>query len=454
MKKITLAQRALILHQTSPTFLLTLWFLVLLLAGTLLLWSPWSHQADGPEVSFLTALFTSTSAFCVTGLTIVDTPLAFSAFGQAVIAVLIELGGVGIMTFAALGFSMTRRRMSLASRAALNDALFQNNPVLELKRLFRDMLKAVLLIQLIGVALLYVAIVLHPAGHVNPLWSAVFHAVSAFCNAGFSIYENNLTQVAENYLFLLVIMVLVVLGGLGHGVLAELYQLRHIAYERRKRPHWLSANSHVVLVTTSILLVVGFIALAIVDQIFGTDVRIFDSLFHSVISRTAGFNSAPLEAIPLPSCLILCLLMFVGGSPGSCAGGIKTTSLAIWVARIRANLHHNTNVNTLGYSIPTHLLTKSRVIIALSCLWVIAGVFILTLSEPHAPLNALLFEQISALATVGLSMGLTPDLNWFSQIWIILSMIMGKFGPLTVALWMVAPVNASVRSPEGNILIG
>lgn len=454
MKKNAIAQRALILYRTSPTFLLALWFLVLLLTGTLLLRAPWSHQPDGPEVTLLAALFTATSAFCVTGLTVVDTPIAFSRFGQAVIAVLIELGGVGIMTFAALGLSMMGRRMSIAGHAALTDALFQNNPVLELKRLFRDMLKAVVLVQLAGAAFLYLALVIHPAEHPNPLWSAVFHSVSAFCNAGFSIYENNLTRTADNYPFLAGVMILVVLGGLGHGVLAELYELRPAAGKQKTRPHRLSGNSHVVLTVTAVLLVAGGAALAIADTVYAADAKIFDSLFHSVVSRTAGFNSAPLAAMPLPSCLILCLLMFVGGSPGSCAGGVKTTSLAIWAAHIRACLRHDDNVNVLGYSIPAHLLTKTRVIVALSCLWVVAGVCILALSEPETTLDALLFEQISALATVGLSMGLTPELNRFSQVWIILSMIMGKFGPLTAALWVIAPVNASVRSPEGNILIG
>ncbi len=445
------------LHKRSPNFLLAAWFFILLLLGTLLLALPWSHREGGPEVPLLAALFTAVSAFCVTGLTVVDTHDAFSFFGQLVILVLIELGGVGIMTFANLAAAMLGRRLSMAGQAALTDTLFQNDAALEFRSIFRSLLKAVVLIQLAGVAFLYLC--LHGDGRSAQfnLWSAVFHSVSAFCNAGFSIYRNNLEPVGGNIPFLAVIAVLIVLGGVGHGVLAEIYRLPRYLLGREQGARWLSLNSRVTLLMTGILLTAGALLMTAADYWYGSGGRagIVHSIFHSVSARTAGFNSAPVGGIPLPTCLILCALMFIGGCPGSCAGGVKTTSLAIWIARIPSNLRHDTRVNLLGYTMPTHLISKARIIIALSTLWVIAGVVLLTLCHPDKRLDILLFEQVSAFGTVGLSMGLTTELTDISAIWIIMTMIMGKFGPMTVALWMVPhSTRADIGRPEGRVMIG
>lgn len=446
------------LYKHSPTFLLAAWFGIILIVGTLLLILPVSHNPDGPSVGFLAALFTAVSAFCVTGLTLVDTHDAFSTFGHVVIMLLIELGGVGIMTFASLAYSMVGRRMSMAGKAALADTLFQNDASLEFRIVFASLLKAVILVQLAGVVVLYVALKTCGEGPnpPNTLWSALFHSVSAFCNAGFSIYRDNLVPVAGNRPFLFTIAALVVLGGLGHAVLAELYLLPGLIGGLRKKPHWLSFNSRIILLVTGGLLLLGAAAVAVSNILFA-DARhggIFDSIFHSVIARTAGFNSAPLDGIPLSTCLFLCLLMFVGGSPGSCAGGVKTTSLAIWLARIAANLRHDLSVSLMGRTIPMDLVGKARLIMALTTLWTVLGVIVLSFCHPEAGMDTLLFEQISALATVGLTMGFTPKLNAAAQIWIILSMIMGKFGPLTIALWMVPPTKGSVTGPEGRLMIG
>ncbi len=446
------------LHKRSPTFLLAAWFFLLLFAGTLLLAIPPAHKAGGPAVSVLTALFTAVSAFCVTGLTLVDTHDAFSPFGHVVIMLLIELGGVGIMTFAALGFAMIRRRLSLVSQAALTDALFQNNASLELKAIFRSMMRAIVLVQLAGMAILYASLDSgRPEdGVLFNLWSAAFHSVSAFCNAGFSIYPNNLVPLAGNRGFLFGISFLVILGGLGHSVLAELYRLPRFIRGREKRSHWLSFNTRIALGMTATLLLGGGALVATTNyfQAPADAGGVVDSIFHSIMARTAGFNSAPLDKLPVASCLFVCILMFIGGAPGSCAGGVKVTSMAIWIARLRANLRHDTSVEMAGYSIPTPLVSKARIVMALSTLWVTNGVIILSLLQPGIPLEALLFEQVSAFATVGLSMGVTPHLTDLSQIWIILSMIMGKFGPLTIALWMVSPTVAKITRPEGKLMIG
>lgn len=448
------------LRKTSPTFLLSAWFFILLFVGTVLLSLPAAHRPGGPEVGVMTAFFTATSAFCVTGLTVVDTRDAFSFFGHFVILVLMELGGVGIMTFASLAFSIIGRRLSMVGRAALADTLFQNDATLEFRILFTTLLKAVVMIQLAGVVVLFAALRLGggdtDAGYLHSLWSAVFHSVSAFCNAGFSIYHDNLVPLAGNRPFLAAIALLVVLGGLGHAVLAELYRLPALLGGSKKKPRWLSFNSRVVLIVTGGLLLVGGLAVALSNILFAGPESggVVDSLFHSVIARTAGFNSAPLDRIPLPTCLFLCFLMFVGGSPASCAGGVKTTSLAIFAAHIHSNLRHDETVSLLGFAIPHGLVRRARLIMALTMGWIAIGVVFLSFCHPTAGLDVLLFEQISALATVGLSMGFTPGLTESARLWIIASMIMGKFGPLTIALWMVPWVRGRTRRPEGRLMIG
>lgn len=449
-------------YRRSPTFLLAIWFVVFLGVGTYLLTLPVAHIEGGPEVSVFTAFFTAVSAFCVTGLVLVDTHDAFSLFGQGVILVLVELGGVGVMTFASLAFSMMGRRLSMTSRAVLVDTLFQDNAVAEFRNMFTSMLKAVSIIQLLGVALIFLSLRTSPGAPPLPenvwpdLWSALFHSVSAFCNAGFSIYKNNLVPVADNPFFLAIIASLVILGGLGHGVLGELYRLPDYLSGRERGGRWISLNTRVVLIVTGILLPVGALCVGVCDYLYGgvTGWDLGHSVFHSVVARTAGFNSAPLETLPVASCLFLCILMFIGGAPGSCAGGVKTNSIAIWVARLAGNLRHSGNVNIAGYTIVPELVSKARSIMALSALWVVVGVVFLSMNHPEIRLEVLLFEQISALGTVGLSMGLTPALNDGAKVWIILSMLMGKFGPLTVALWVVPQSKARVRKPEGKIMVG
>ncbi len=442
--------------RASPTLLLMVWFFLLLLIGTALLLIPCATRNGAPALDWLSALFTAASAFCVTGLTVVDTAETFSLFGQVVILVLIELGGLGIMTFAHMGMTIMGRRMSLIGQVALADSLFQQDAIQEFKTVFRTLLISVTVIQITGAVLLFLSL-LSRVGHDGwafTLWSAIFHSVSAFCNAGFAIYPRNLEPLGGNYFFLTVIMGLVVLGGLGHTVLAELWRWRALLRLRHGRTHLFSLHTRVVLTVTAVLLVTGAVLVCTSDILYGSAGSVFDSVFHSVVARTAGFNSQPLGQTPLPSCLLLCLLMFIGGSPGSCAGGIKTTSLAIWLARISANLRHDPNVTLLGRTIRQDLVVKARLIMALSTLWVIVGVMLLSLFNPDAELRQLLFEQISALATVGLSLDFTHELDTVSRLWIILSMIMGKFGPLTIALWVAPACRPGITRPEGRVLVG
>lgn len=443
-------------YRTSPTFLLVGWFTLLILFGSFLLALPQAHRADGPAVSVLTALFTATSAACVTGLVVVDTPEAYSAFGQAVILLLMEMGGLGVMAFANLGFSVVGRRMSLSGQAALADTLFQNDAACEFRAVFKRIVILVVAVQIAGILLM--AIFLLPRhladgrGAAWTLWSAAFHSVSAFCNAGFSVYRGNLAGVAENTPFLAVTAMLVILGGLGHSVLVELWNMPRLLRAGVKKARWVSFNARVVLAVTAILLVGGSLSVWLCGDARGDTFG--HAVFQSVSARTAGFNSVLLDRLPVATCLFLVILMFVGGSPGSCAGGVKTTSLAIWLARIRANTRNDPNVNLFGYTVAPDLVSKARLLMALSVLWNLFGVVFLSLLQPAARLDVILFEQVSAFATVGLSMGLTPELTGLSQLWIILSMFVGRLGPLTLILWVMPTPKCAVTRPIARLMVG
>lgn len=442
-------------YRESPTFLLVSWFTILIVTGSILLYIP-ASQVDGTApVDFVSALFTATSAACVTGLTVVDTPEAFSLFGQFVILVLMELGGIGVVAFANLGFVLVGRRLSFSERLALTDSLFQSDAAREFGNTFKRVIRVVGIVQLAGVILMAVSLVpwhMHDGrGVFFALWSALFHTVSSFCNAGFSIYRGNLESAAGNLPFMAIVMAMIVLGGLGHVVLAELWRLPSL-YRRRKGPRLITLNTRVVLIVTPVLLVGGTLALWLTG--LGPVDSIGHALFQSVSSRTAGFNSLPLNKLSAAACLFLCLLMFIGGSPGSCAGGVKTTSIAIWLARIKSNLRNDPNVNIFGYTIAPELVSRARILMTLSVLWNIVGVVLLSLTQSGASLDSILFEQVSAFATVGLSMGLTPELTDVSRLWIILSMYVGRLGPLTVILWVIPLSRVDIRRPIGRVMVG
>ncbi len=437
-------------------------FGLLILLGTILLSLPGFARGEG--LSLLDALFTATSAVCVTGLVVVDPGTSLTSLGLTVIMMLIQLGGLGVLTFTALAFDLMGYRLPLGSQGALDDSFFQRNVSGRFKLWFRRMVKVVAGVELAGaVCLLPIFWAREPFGHA--LFSAVFHAVSAFCNAGFSLYADSLCGVADNPLALGVIGLLIVLGGLGHIVLLELYEAA-LSYwrgerERRFRSYFssrrFSYHTRLVLLTSALLIGGGALGLTLCGETGPPGVRgwLAGPLFFSVSARTAGFNAAPMTDLGLPAALILIILMLVGGSPGSCAGGIKTTTFALGLARLRAGLTGNEEVRLLGRQIPAELVGRTVALIGLALLWNYAGVMILALTEGEGvALKALLFEQISAFGTVGLSLGLTPHLSAAGKIWIILTMFVGRLGPLTLVLSFVTPARERVSYPTGKVMVG
>jgi trk system potassium uptake protein TrkH len=437
-------------------------FAATILVGALLLLLPWAHQPG--RVNFLDALFTSTSAVCVTGLVVVDTGTDYTRFGQIVIMLLIQAGGLGIMTFAALMFQFLGRRLSLRSQALLHGSFFQQDIGINFRAIFKRILWLTAVTELLGAAILFTALLPRAAHLGETLFISLFHAISAFCNAGFSLYKDNLLEVCHNHLFTITIMGLIVIGGLGHTVVHELWQRVECRLPgsrgQKNTDSRLSVHSQVVLRVTVILIVggaAGLLILGLTAAETSWGARLSAALFQSITARTAGFNTVDIGLLPQSSLLLLVILMFIGGSPASCAGGIKTTAFAISWAELRARVRGETEVRLLDRRIPNETLWRVSLLLRLALLWNIVGVLLLLVTEgarPGISMHHVIFEQISAFGTVGLSTGITDKLSAPGRLWIIATMFMGRLGPLTLAMWFFTPKPGHVQYPEGKVMIG
>ncbi len=438
--------------------MLALTFGGLILIGAYLLYLPAAQTRN--DIRFIDTLFTSTSAVCVTGLTTMDTEKDFTRFGQIVILVLFQLGGLGIMTFAAMGSQMLGRRMSFRSQHMLGDAFFQGHAATRVRQDLKRIVAITFLIEAAGAVIIYLDLRNEP-GENAPVFSAIFHSVSAFCNAGFSIYGDNLMSRSDNYGMTYAIMALIILGGLGHAVVLESARrawFRSIG--RDAKPHMWSLNTRVVLLSSAGLIVLGALFIG-VSGAFDIGDTWFDgftnAVFQSITCRTAGFNTINIGALPRTALLIMMVLMFIGGSPASCAGGVKTTSVVTWASQLLAWLRGRADVTLLGRRLPPEVVARAAMIIGLGVMWCCVGCLVLASLEPDTePLNELnlMFEQVSAFATVGLSTGVTPLLTSASKVWIILSMFVGRIGPLTFAMIVSQRTMGSIRYPEERLMVG
>lgn len=449
--------RLLIHAFNRPQGLLIGVFASLILVGTILLSLPIAHT--NASVSPLDALFTATSAVCVTGLIVCDTGKDFSPFGQVVILLLIQIGGLGIMTFAAIVIQMTGRKISLRSQIALHDTFFQENAATQLRQNLKWIVLVTFGLEGLGATLLYLSIHDRYETH-EAMYIAAFHAISAFCNAGFSTFSDSLIGMRQHVAFMTVISILIILGGLGYTVILEVMRRSADKLFRQQTSIRWSLNTRVVLATSVILIAIGavfFDALGFVVGSTDWQARAGDAIFQSITARTAGFNTVDLGHLPTPSLLWLVLLMFIGGSPGSCAGGIKTTSLAVWCARLKARLLLREDVTIAGRRIPIQLVRRTGLLLGVAAVYNLLGVMVLSITEMGDTdwrLEDILFEQVSAFATVGLATGLTSTLTAAGKLWIVLTMFVGRLGPLTIALAVLDRYPAVVRMPEERIMIG
>ncbi len=453
------------LHQLrkNPTRLLVGGFAAAIVVGGGLLALPWS--AAGQRVAFLDALFTATSAVCVTGLTVIDTGTSYSAFGQAVILMLIQLGGLGITTLSTAMFLIFGQRASLSTHDVLESS-FLARPKGNLKPLLLQVFLWTIAIEAIGAALLLPA-ELRRLPFAQAVWNAVFHAVSAFCNAGFSLRPDNLMSARTSANVILPIAGLIIMGGLGFGVLTELTESLWTRI-RGRRAHRVSLQAKTVLATTGILLLAGTLGFWVLEYgnlLRGTSVssRFLTSFFASVTARTAGFNTIDYGQVTAATVCFTILLMAIGGAPGSTAGGIKVTTLAVLFALARARLRGSRWVTLFGRGISNMAVDKAFAVVALMTVFVATGAVLLSaVGFSHIPHQqhpgqsmGLLFEVVSALCTVGLSTGITPTLPAGGKVIVIVLMFVGRLGTLTIALAIARQVpSPGVHLAEEPIMIG
>jgi trk system potassium uptake protein TrkH len=424
----------------------------------------WKGGLPDAPVAWIDALFTSTSATCVTGLVVKDTGTEFSLAGQLIILGLIQVGGLGILTLSSWFLLLLGHRPTLSERTALADS-FGLPAQLTVRRLLGRVVLYTLTIEALGAALLFVRFAFsYSPGYA--FYAAVFHSIAAFCNAGFSVFKNNLADYPNDPLVNLVIMGLIIFGGLGFYVLEEL-RAGVMARLKGQRFRW-SLHLRVVLVTTACLIVGGAAAIYALESVNPYDTapwygRIFPAFFQSVTARTAGFNTVDMTLLSNGTALVLILLMFIGASPGSTGGGIKTTTFATLVALLVARWRGRTDAEMFGRRVPANLVAKSLAVTVGFLIGYLICVMILQVTElggkaPQTVRGAFLdmtFETASAFGTVGLSLGVTPFLTVAGKLAIVLAMFTGRVGPLAFALTLVGERQGlSYRYPEERILIG
>ena len=429
-------------ERLTPARLLLLSFVGLISAGTVGL-KVLPGLYVGETLSWLDALFTATSAVCVTGLIVVDTATYFTIWGQAFLLLLIQLGGLGILTFATLALLAVGRRLSLhheALSADMTDVLPDVNP----RHMVKHLVVFTFALEGLGALVLFILWL----GRFSPaeaLWHSLFHAISAFCNAGFSTFSDSLTGFGGSASTLLVVMGLIVLGGLGFLTLKEIRSLRPPRWRVRSFRS-LSLHSRLVLTMTGGLLVGGCILFLVLEggnvlRGFSPLDRVANGMFMSVTARTAGFNTVDYGATADATSFLTILLMSVGGSPGSAAGGLKTTTVAVIGLPAWARLRGDGGANAWGRSVPDETVHRSVGLFVLMFGTTTLGVLLLTLLEPAEMASAAvrrgflaqMFEVVSAFNTVGLSMGVTSHLTGMAKAVTILLMFVGRVGPLVVA---------------------
>ncbi|WON76987.1 TrkH family potassium uptake protein [Serratia sp. UGAL515B_01] len=431
----------------SPPAVLAIGFLVLVLVGCLLLLLP---AATHKPITVLQALFTATSAVTVTGLVVLDVGSQFTLFGQVVIALLIQAGGLGFMTFAVVAVISLGAKIGLSQQKVAQEALNQTS-LAQVAQTAKAVLLYSVVIELIGLLLL--TIVWWPEyGFTKALYRGFFYTVSAFNNAGFALDSDSLTRYAGSVPVNLVISALLIIGGIGFSVLIDL--------KKHRVWHKLNTNTRVILLATLIINVLAFFLIWLLEARNPATLgnmpvkeQILAAWFQAVTPRTAGFNTIDYSAMTDASSILTLLLMFIGGGSLSTASGIKLGTFVILIMATYTFLRRRDEVTIMQRTVPHAQVLKALALVFISMGFVFIGTFVLSITE-HAPLMDIAFEVVSALSTVGLSRGLTADLSSTGQLLIIILMITGRLGPLTLAYFLATPKKKRIRYAETQIQIG
>ena len=433
--------------------ILALGFIIVILVGAILLTLPIS-SVSGESTDFLDALFTSTSAVCVTVLVVVDTGSYWSMFGQTVIMILIEIGGLGFMSFTTLIAILLGKKITLRERLILQDAMNTFN-IQGLVKMVRYVLVFTISVQFFGALLLSTQFV-PQFGPGKGVFYSIFHSISAFCNAGFDVLGkgNSLMSFNNNIVIMMVISILIIIGGLGFTVWSELYTCKSI-----KR---VSIHSKMVILMTTVLVLGGAILMFLFEHNNSNTIadmsfidKLMNSLFASITPRTAGFNSISTEGMSTAGQFLTIILMFIGGSPGSTAGGVKTTTIGVLIVTVISVIKGREDSEVFQRRFSKDLVYKAFTLLFVAFTLVIVVTMLLSYTEKGASFIALFYETVSAMGTAGLTLGLTPELSSVGRVLIIMMMYLGRVGPLTVVLSITKKkVNSGIKYPEGKILIG
>ena len=447
------------LSQIQPIKLITLSFLVIIIAGTILLLLPISTR-EGQSTSLLDALFTSTSATCVTGLVIVDTYLHWTAFGQAVILLLIQFGGLGLVTLTVFITLALRKKLGFRD-LQLSREYIGADGLMDVPKILRMIVTATLALELLGACILAIRFI--PLYGLSGIWISIFLSVSAYCNAGFDILGRegefvNLTNYVDDPLVIITISMLILLGGIGFLVFNDI-----LTYKKNKR---LMLHTKLVLIVTALIVVIGTILFMIAEYnnketignqgFFG---KLLASFFQIATARTAGFNSVNLDACYDPTKLLMCAVMFIGASSGSTGGGIKTTTFAVLVITVISVLRGRQDAVVLKKRVDKSVVYKAFTITVLSLLVVIITFLIIYLTTNIDGITTIdcLFESISAFSTCGLSCSATIHLGVWSRIALIITMFIGRVGPVSLVYTLTTNSDNEKSTkvlPEGKIIVG
>lgn len=444
----------------TPAQYITLGFLIIILFGGFILYLPFSYTQDS-NPTIIDTIFTAASAVCVTGLVTLDTATTWTFFGQLWILCLIQIGGIGFVTIITVIFIYLKKKVSLPSKIIARDSLSQDN-FGNIGNVIKKVVKVTLLIELIGAFALSIYFIPN-YGFIEGLWSSIFHSISAFCNAGFDLMGSrtgefsSLTSFTSNIYVNSVISLLIILGGLGFLTITEVFEKRRIKS--------LSLHSKIVLSTTITLILIGAIAIFILEYSNSETLgnlslidKITASVFQSVTIRTAGFNTINLSLLRVPTVVTIVFLMLIGASPASTGGGIKTTTFFTCMLFIKDTIFNNEEHNTFGRRIPKTTVNKALATGLLAVLLSVLLIILLSAFEPNLTLTQVTFEIVSALATVGVSLGATPTLSVTSKMLLIMTMFLGRVGYITVLIALSTKITQNqnsnkIKFTEENILI-
>ena len=452
---------------THPAQLFIISYLLLILLGTFLLMMP---NASYGYLSFVDALFTATSAVCITGLTVKDTGAFFTPLGQVIIICLIQLGGLGILTFATYFGYFFRGKISYETQLTIGQVTASNRLGDVLKTL-KVILVVTFGVELMAAIAIYLSVLDLPMSTSNRLFFAIFHAISAFCNAGFSTLSDSLhhEQVQFNYALQLIIVVTFLFGGLGFVIVANvLSYLKHRLlrlvspnpHRHGAKPWLLSINSRISLVTSAVLLVLGFlVAMAAEWQGVLTDHASFwgklvTAIFIAATPRSSGFNTMDMTQLAFPTVMMMIGLMWVGASPNSTGGGIKTSTLAVAVLNIWSIARGYTRIEVFQREIADISVRRAFAVMCLSVILIAIGCTMIRWAEPNFNFSQILFESVSAYSTAGLSLGITPDLTPFSKLVLVALMFIGRVSALTILIALFNRLqHQNYRYPSEEIII-